>query len=224
MSNLSRRKFLITAAGSAAGAVWLAACGGSKKAGIQPSSTATGPDAPEVSGATLGFIALTDASPLIIAKEKGFFAKHGMPDVKVVKQTSWAATRDNLELGSKRGGIDGAHILTPMPYLLTVGKITKTQKPLPMYILARLNVNGQGLSLSNEFLKEKVTLQDPKIKQIADKKKASGKLLKAAQTFPGGTHDLWMRYWLAANGVDPNKDADSPHAPGKSIRDRLQGD
>lgn len=57
MSNLSRRKFLLTAAGSAAGAVWLAACGGpSKKAEIQASSTATGADAPEVKGATLGFI------------------------------------------------------------------------------------------------------------------------------------------------------------------------
>jgi nitrate/nitrite transport system substrate-binding protein len=208
MSNLSRRKFLITAAGSAAGAVWLAACGGSKKAASPSSSAATGADAPEVTGATLGFIALTDAAPLIIAKEKGLFAKHGMPDVKVAKQTSWAATRDNLELGGSRGGIDGAHILTPMPYLLTAGKITKTKQPLPMYILARLDVNGQGISLSNEFLAEKVQLMDPKIKQIADKKKASGKLLKAAQTFPGGTHDLWMRYWLAANGVDPSKDAD----------------
>ncbi|MFZ9173134.1 ABC transporter substrate-binding protein, partial [Vulcanococcus sp.] len=88
MSNLSRRKFLVTAAGSAAGAMWLAACGGSKKPPAQ--SAATGANAPEVTGATLGFIALTDASPLIIAKEKGFFAKHGMPDVKVVKQTSWA--------------------------------------------------------------------------------------------------------------------------------------
>ena len=81
MSNLSRRKFLITAAGSAAGAMWLAACGSNKKEAIQTSSSATGADAPEVKGATLGFIALTDAAPLIIAKEKGFFAKHGMPDV-----------------------------------------------------------------------------------------------------------------------------------------------
>jgi nitrate/nitrite transport system substrate-binding protein len=209
MSNLSRRKFLLTAAGSAAGAVWLAACGGgTQKPEIQATSTATGADTPEVSGATLGFIALTDASPLIIALEKGFFAKHGMPDVKVVKQTSWAGTRDNLELGSDRGGIDGAHILTPMPYLLTTGSITKSQKPLPMYILARLNVNGQGLSLSNEFLAEKVTIKDPKIKAIADRKKASGKLLKAAMTFPGGTHDLWMRYWLSANGVNPATEAD----------------
>ena len=209
MSNLSRRKFLITAAGSAAGAIWLAACGSpSKKSENQTTSQAGGADAPELKTATLGFIALTDAAPLIIASEKGLFAKHGMPEVKVVKQTSWAGTRDNLELGSDRGGIDGAHILTPMPYLLTTGSITKSQKPLPMYILARLNVNGQGLSLSNEFLAEKVTIKDPKIKAIAEKKKAGGKLLKAAMTFPGGTHDLWMRYWLAANGVNPNTEAD----------------
>ena len=209
MSNLSRRKFLITAAGSAAGAIWLAACGSpSKKSENQTTSQAGGADAPELKTATLGFIALTDAAPLIITSEKGLFAKHGMPEVKVVKQTSWAGTRDNLELGSDRGGIDGAHILTPMPYLLTTGSITKSQKPLPMYILARLNVNGQGLSLSNEFLAEKVTIKDPKIKAIAEKKKAGGKLLKAAKTFPGGTHDLWMRYWLAANGVNPNTEAD----------------
>ena len=222
MSNLSRRQFLITAAGTTAGAIWLSACGG------KPSSTSSAPAASdaggdtEVKGATLGFIALTDASPLIIAKEKGFFAKHGMPDVKVIKQTSWAATRDNLELGAERGGIDGAHILTPMPYLLTAGKITKSAQPLPMYILARLNVNGQGLSLSNEFLQEKVTISDPKIKAIADRKKASGKLLKAAMTFPGGTHYLWMRYWLAANGVNPNTEADLVVVPPAQMIANLQ--
>src|SRR5262245_9507582 len=74
---------------------------------------------PEVTKAVLGFIALTDASPLIIAKEKGFFAKHGMPDVEVVKQASWGTTRDNLVLGSAGSGIAGANILTPMPYLIT---------------------------------------------------------------------------------------------------------
>jgi len=109
MPSLSRRQFLITAAGTAAGAVWLSACG-SNKSGPSTASSTSGSTAPEVKGVTLGFIALTDASPLIIAKEKGFFAKHGMPDVKVVKQTSWAVTRDNLELGSAKGDIDGAHI------------------------------------------------------------------------------------------------------------------
>jgi nitrate/nitrite transport system substrate-binding protein len=207
MSNLSRRKFLITAAGSAAGAMWLAACGGSNKPASK--SSASGPNAPEVTGATLGFIALTDSAPLIIAKEKGLFAKHGMPDVKVMKQTSWAVTRDNLELGSDKGGIDGAHILSPMPLLLTAGTITKSKQPLPMYTLARLNLQGQGISVAKEFLDNDLTINNKDgLKKAVDGRKAQGKKFKAAVTFPGGTHDLWMRYWLAANGVDPNNDAD----------------
>src|SRR5215208_2332148 len=48
---------------------------------------------PEVKGAKLGFIALTDASPLFVAKEKGLFAKYGVPDTEVLKQASWGATR-----------------------------------------------------------------------------------------------------------------------------------
>ena len=87
---------------------------------------------PEVAKARLGFIALTDSAPVIIAKERGLFAKHGMPDVEVVKQASWAATRDNLVLGSGGGGIDGAHILSPMPYFMTLGTITKNKLPVRM--------------------------------------------------------------------------------------------
>jgi nitrate/nitrite transport system substrate-binding protein len=209
MSNLSRRRFLITAAGTTAGALWLSACGGKKEASTSMAPAVGGADAPEVKGATLGFIALTDAAPLIIAKEKGFFAKHGMPDVKVMKQTSWAVTRDNLELGEAGGGIDGAHILSPMPLLLAAGKITKSKQPLPMVTLARLNLQGQGISASKELLGNKLTIDNKAglAQAVADKAKA-GKKFKAAVTFPGGTHDLWMRYWLAANGIDPIKDAD----------------
>ena len=62
---------------------------------------------PEVKGTKLGYIALTDAAPLIIAKEKGMFAKHGVPDMDIAKQASWGATRDNMALGTKANGIDG---------------------------------------------------------------------------------------------------------------------
>jgi nitrate/nitrite transport system substrate-binding protein len=211
MSNLSRRKFLITAGATTATAVLINACGGSKTSEPSASSpsTAASPgaaDAPEVTIAKLGFIALTDCAPLIIAKEKGLFEKYGMKDVEVKKQTSWATTRDNLELGSDKGGIDGAHILTPMPYLMTVGKITKS--PIPMYILARLNTDGQGISLSNEYLDLKLGAKAPALKAKVDAKKASGKKFQCAVTFPGGTHDLWMRYWLASNGINPETDVD----------------
>ncbi|MGE4221663.1 MAG: ABC transporter substrate-binding protein, partial [Alphaproteobacteria bacterium] len=95
---------------------------------------------PETKKAILGFIALTDAAPLIVAKEKGIFDKYGMTEVEVAKQASWGTTRDNLVLGSEGKGIDGAHILTPMPYLISSGVVTQNNIPTPMYILARLNL------------------------------------------------------------------------------------
>jgi nitrate/nitrite transport system substrate-binding protein len=161
---------------------------------------------PEVTKAILGYIALTDASALVIAKEKGLFAKHGMPDVEVSKQASWGATRDNIVLGSENNGIDGAHILSPMPYLISTGKITQNNVPTPMYLLARLNLDAQAISVSNEFKDLKVTTDASPLKKAWADKKAAGKEVKVAMTFPGGTHDVWIRYWLAAGGIDPDKD------------------
>src|SRR6202023_3882892 len=103
------------------------------------------------------FIALTDAAALFVAKEKGMFAKFGMPDVEVQKQASWGTTRDNLVLGSEGNGIDGAHILSPMPYLISAGKVTQNNVPTPMYILARLNLDGQSISIADEYKDLKVT-------------------------------------------------------------------
>ena len=161
----------------------------------------------------MGFIALTDAAPLFVAKEKGFFAKYGMPDVAVEKQASWGTTRDNLVLGSQGNGIDGAHILTPMPYLMTAGLVTQNNVPTPVQILARLDLNCQGISVANEYADLKIGLDAAPLKAALSKKKAAGKSVKAAMTFPGGTHDLWIRYWMAAAGIDPDKDIETIVVP-----------
>ncbi|HEX6398192.1 MAG TPA: CmpA/NrtA family ABC transporter substrate-binding protein [Steroidobacteraceae bacterium] len=168
---------------------------------------------PETTKAVLGFIALTDSAPLIIAKEKGLYAKYGMPDVEVVKQASWGTTRDNLVLGSAGNGIDGAHILTPMPYLISTGKVTQNNVPVPMYILARLNLDSQCISVGSEYAALKVGVDSKPFKAAIEKKKAAGSSAKAAMTFPGGTHDLWIRYWLAAGGIDPDKDIETIVVP-----------
>ncbi|TPQ26749.1 bicarbonate-binding protein [Bradyrhizobium guangdongense] len=168
---------------------------------------------PEVKGAKLGFIALSDAGPLFVAKDKGLFAKYGMPDVDVQKQASWGTTRDNLVLGSEGNGIDGAHILTPMPYLISAGKVTQNNQPTPMYILARLNLDSQCISVASEYADLKLGVDASPFKAALEKKKASGKAVKAAMTFPGGTHDLWLRYWLAAGGIDPDKDIETIVVP-----------
>ncbi|NCT44838.1 MAG: ABC transporter substrate-binding protein [Microcystis aeruginosa G11-09] len=205
MSKLSRRRFIFTAGATAVGTAILHGCATpNNTAGSPAASPVAGGETPEVTTAKLGFIALTDSAPLIIAKEKGLFTKHGMPDVQVMKQASWAATRDNLELGSAGNGIDGAHILSPMPYLMTTGKITK--QPVPMYILARLNTNGQAISISKSHADLKLDLDSSRLKETLTKAKSAGKEMKAAVTFPGGNHDLFMRYWLSAGGIDPNND------------------
>jgi nitrate/nitrite transport system substrate-binding protein len=175
-------------------------------AGLQSKVWAAGSDAPETTKAKLGFIALTDAAPLFVADEKGLFAKYGMTEVEVLKQTSWGTTRDNLVLGSAANGIDGAHLLTPMAYLISAGKITTNNQPVPMSILARLNLAGQCISVGEEYQSLKLGTDSSPFKAALAAKKAAGKTVNAAVTFPGGTHDLWMRYWLAAGGIDPNKD------------------
>jgi len=197
MSTFSRRKFLTTAGLSTVSAIALNACTGVGEAPkttdattkASPSATATSTpkvsaaDAPETTKAKLGFIALTDSAPLIIAKEKGLFEKYGMKDVEVLKQASWGTTRDNIVLGSEAGGIDGAHILSPMPYLIAEGKELK------------------------------ITLKSDTLKDSFAKIKSGGKEVKCAVTFPGGNHDLWMRYWLASNGIDPNTDVSTIVVP-----------
>ncbi len=203
-SPVSRRQFLAGAAALAAGAA-TAGIPRAQSQSLRQGYWVAQADTPETTRAKLGFIALTDAAPLIIAKEKGFFDKYGMKDVEVVKQASWGTTRDNLVLGSAAGGIDGAHILTPMPYLITTGKVTDG-KPVPMYILARLNLDGQAISISNEYRNLQIGLDSSPLKAKFAEARAAGRDPKCAVTFPGGTHDMWMRYWLAAGGIDPSSD------------------
>jgi nitrate/nitrite transport system substrate-binding protein len=183
------------------------AAGGVTVSGALPGLTlgawASAGDKLETRSAKLGFIALTDAAPLFVADEKGFFKKHGMTDVQVLKQSSWGTTRDNLVLGSRRGGIDGAHILTPMPYLMSAGAMSEKT---PMRILARLNLAGQCISVGREYNDLNVGLDTTEFAKALAAKRASGNEVRAANTFPGGTHDLWIRYWMAAGGINPDRD------------------
>ena len=145
-SRLTRRKFLWTTGASAAGAILLKGCG---NVGSAPTDTAASPaveegsgidegQAPETTRAVLGYIPIVESAALIIAKEKGFFAKYGMPDVEVAKQANWAGARDNVTIGSAGGGIDGGQWQMPMPHLIHEGIITLNNEKVPMALLCQL--------------------------------------------------------------------------------------
>jgi nitrate/nitrite transport system substrate-binding protein len=155
-------------------------------------------DAPEKTDLKFGMIALTDCSPIVIAHEKGLFKKYGINSV-VSKGANWAAIRDSLSSGD----IQATHMLIGMPIASTMGLLGSPKKP--MIIPWLLNRNGQSITLKAE-LKGKVK-DDPKLlKPFADAAKAKGSPMTFAMTFPPGTHAMWMRYYLGAGGIHPDKD------------------
>jgi nitrate/nitrite transport system substrate-binding protein len=155
-------------------------------------------DAPETTKMKFGMIALTDCSPIVIAHEKKLFKKYGIEST-VAKGANWAAIRDSLSSGD----IQATHMLIGMPIASTMGLLGSPKKP--MVIPWLLNRNGQSITLKASW-KGKVA-DDPKaIKAMADKAKSLGEPLTFAMTFPPGTHAMWMRYYLGAGGIHPDKD------------------
>jgi nitrate/nitrite transport system substrate-binding protein len=141
----------------------------------------------------LGFIALTDCAPLVVAKEMGFFQKYGV-EVQITKEASWANIRDKI----LNGELDGAHCLFSMPFSVYTGIGGKAGSE--MRIAMVLNNNGQSITLSKDFC-GLVGFKDVKKVAAAVKTLKAKKEVTFAMTFPGGTHDIWLRNWLAATGV-----------------------
>ena len=181
----SRRRFLETS---------VAALG----AALLPNGRVWASDAPETADLKFGMIALTDCSSIVIAHEKGLFKKYGINSV-VSKGASWAAIRDSLS----NGDIQGTHMLIGMPLASTMGLLGSPKKP--MVAPWMINRNGQGISLKATF-KGKVQADPKALKPLVDAAKAAGAPMTFAMTFPPGTHAMWMRYWLGAGGIHPDKD------------------
>ncbi len=230
ITSVSRRKFLAAASATAAASILLKGCVGEppsdKPSASSAPTVAAGSgvkagEEPEVKTVKLGYIPIVEAAPLIIAVVKGFFAKHGMPDVKVDKQANWGAARDNAKIGSAGGGIDGGQWQMPMPYLMTAGIITDGAK-LPMYVLCQLNTQGNGIAIANKHKGKNLGLKvDPKF--FADMK-ATGTKFKAAYTFPKANQELWIRYWLGASGVDPDTEVELLTVPAsQTVADMKRG-
>jgi bicarbonate transport system substrate-binding protein len=231
MTRFSRR-FFLTAAGIAATAPLLKGCLGNPpereraKTGVNPASVKSvvkAGEEPEVKTAKIGYLPIVEAAPLIVAYTKGFFAKHGMPDLKIEKQANWGSARDNIKIGAQGGGLDGSQWQMPMPYLISEGIITDKAK-VPMYILCQLNTQGNAIAVASKHKGKGLGLKlDGKasyFKEIA----ASGTRFKAAYTFPKANQEFWIRYWLAAGGVDPDVDVELLTVPtAQTVADMKRG-
>ena len=163
--------------------------------GLQAAVYAAGSDKPEKEEVRIGFIPLTDCASVVMASVLGFDKKYG---VKIIptKEASWAGVRDKLVSGE----LDMAHVLWGLIYGVHLG-VGGPKKD--MAILMNLNHNGQAITLSKK-LADKGAVDGPSLAKVmaADKRDFT-----FAQTFPTGTHAMWLYYWLASAGINPMKDA-----------------
>jgi nitrate/nitrite transport system substrate-binding protein len=201
----TRRRFMQAAAGLGAATLWgcKSESSGTASAAVPAATPASGSSpasssAPETPDLRFGMIALTDCSPIVIAHERGLFKKYGINST-VVKGASWAAIRDSLS----NGDIHATHMLIGMPLASSMGLLGAPKKP--MVIPWMLNRNGQAISMQAKY-KGKVAADPKALKPFVDAAKGAGTPLTFAMTFPPGTHAMWMRYYLAAGGIHPDKD------------------
>jgi len=189
----SRRDFLQLAGGAALMSL--------VPPGVRSGAWAAGSDAPEKKEVRIGFIPLTDCSSVVMAAVQKFDAKYGIKIIPT-KEASWASVRDKLV----NGELDAAHVLYGLVYGVQLG-IGGPKKD--MNVLMNLNHNGQAITLSNKLKEAGVTDGATLAKKVLSKDRE----YTFAQTFPTGTHAMWLYYWLAAQGIDPFKDVKNITVP-----------
>jgi nitrate/nitrite transport system substrate-binding protein len=183
---LSRRHFLQTAAVATGAGMMSLQTGG---------AWAAGSDKPEKEEIRIGFIPLTDCASIVMASVLGFDKKYGVKFV-ISKESSWASVRDKLV----NGELDAAHVLYGLIYGVQMG-VGGNKKD--MNVLMTLNNNGQAITLSKK-LADQGAVDGTGLAKLMQREKRE---YTFAQTFPTGTHAMWLYYWLAAHGINPLKDA-----------------
>ena len=195
IDNDQRRRFVTHAAMGTAALV------ASMTPGLRASVWAAGSDAPEKKEVKVGFIPLTDCASVVMASVKGFDKKYGIT-ITPSKEASWAAVRDKLV----NGELDASHVLYGLIYGVQMG-IGGPKKD--MAVLMNLNHNGQAITLSSQ-LREKGAVDGESLAKLIAREKRE---YTFAQTFPTGTHAMWIYYWLAAHGINPMKDVKTITVP-----------
>ena len=175
---------------------------------------------------TLGFIPLSDCAPLIIAVEQGFFASEGL-GVTLSREPSWANIRDKVCLGL----LDGAQMLAGMPIASSLNAEGLNR---PMLTAFSLSLNGNAITVSNRLYQRLLELDPEAMSAQPITARALARLIRQDQTdgapplrfamvYPYSSHHYLLRYWLSAEGIDPDRDLQLIVVPPPRMVDYLRG-
>lgn len=144
----------------------------------------------------VGFIALTDAAPFVVAQEKGLFAKHGV-DVELCREVGWATIREKIIYGE----LDAAHAPAPMLWSTRLGLDSVACPVISAFVL---NLNGNALTLSEQLWKtgvrDQATLREEARRRVGERKLTFGVV------FMFSWHHLMLRSWMRSAGINPDRD------------------
>jgi two-component system, oxyanion-binding sensor len=155
----------------------------------------------------VGYVALTDAAPLLAAEEFGFFARQGLR-VSLSEEGAWAAVRDKLALGA----LDGAHLLGPMPIALACGLGGVSAS---LSVGAGIGSNGNTITLSRALAAETglegqwsaAPLAPAAFADALRARAAAGRPpVRLAVVFAFSSHNYLLRHWLSLGGIHPDRD------------------
>ena len=194
------RRAMVGAFGTA---TLLAAIGDVLPLGIAREAFAQALAAPEKRDLKIGFIAITSATPIIMADPMGFYRKHGL-NVEVVRTAGWAVIRDRAIARE----YDAAHMLAPMPLAMSLG--VGVAQPIPWAVAAIENVNGQAITLANKHREKR----DPK----------EWRGFRFAVPFDFSMHNYLLRAYVAEAGLDPDRDIQIRSVPPPEMVANLRAD
>jgi NitT/TauT family transport system ATP-binding protein len=178
----------------------------------------------ELTPVKAGFIPLVDAAALIVAADRGFAAEEGMR-LELVREVSWANVRDRLMLGQ----FDAAHMLAPLAIAATLGRdYAKVEMTAPL----ALGLNGNAVVVSADLhaaiaAAAAGSMSDPAAtgaalaRVVAARRRDGADPLVFGMVFPFSSHNYQLRYWMAAAGIDPDRDVQLVVLPPPYMADAL---
>ncbi len=153
---------------------------------------------------TIGLLRLTDAAPVIVAARNGFFARRGL-DVRLSTEPSWANIADKLTYGR----LQAAVMLPPLAFAVSLGL---RGIGTPLVVPMSLSLNGNTVTVSNEIADTIASGQRPGAMEVGGRLREliakRTRRLRFSVVHIYSTHNLLLRYWLAASGIDPDKDVE----------------
>jgi nitrate/nitrite transport system substrate-binding protein len=219
-AGVSRRRFLKQGAAALGGMAAMSML----PAEIRAAVWTGGNDKLEKTDLELGFVPLTDCAPLAVALHKGYFDKYGL-NVKLSREPSWSNIRDKVAAGL----LDGAQMLAGMPIATTLGLGPVQKHTITAF---SMDLNGNGITVSNELYQrmceaDSEAMQHRPItaralKRVIEQDQAAGREpMTFAMVFPLSNHNYQLRYWMAAAGIDPDKDVELVVIPPPQMVDSL---